>query len=152
MARRVAALIGAAALVAAVALGGWVLGNRHAVQQQAAENAAISRILAAPDAKIYHQSAPNGMRVTYVVSVSRDGALAVPENVPGPGQDRTYQLWTVRIVAGKQVFGPDRTFDAAGGPIVLTGDVAVAAALGITVEPHGGSPEPTTKAFAVQTL
>ncbi|QDP94895.1 anti-sigma factor [Microlunatus elymi] len=147
-----AAVIGAAALVAAVALGGWAYGRHQLDREQQDYHAAISRVLGAPDAKIYHQVAPNGMQVTYVVSEKRNGALAVPEDVPGPGRDHTYQLWTVRVSAGAKDFVPDRTFDQADGPIVLTGDVRSAAALGVTVEPDGGSPKPTTDPFAVQTL
>jgi anti-sigma-K factor RskA len=149
IARTVTAVVGAAALVAVIALGGWAYARNQLTETYQADAIAISRVLAAPDARIYHQTAPDGMRVTYVVSEERNAGMAVPENVSDPGEGRTYQLWTV---TGGQSFVPDRTFDSAGGPILLTGDVAAAAALGVTVEPDGGSPQPTTEPFAVQSL
>lgn len=152
IARTVSAVVGAAALVAVIALGGWAYARGKLIDSYQADSAAVSRVLGAPDAQIYHQSSPHGMVVTYVVSQQRNLALAVPEDVTDPGEDRTYQLWTVQLQDGDKTFVPDRTFDSAGGPVVLTGDVASAAALGITVEPDGGSRQPTTEPFAVQSL
>lgn len=150
--RSVSALIGAAALVAAVALGGWAIGRNQLGQDQRADGVAISRVLSAPDAHTYRQTAPNGMRMTYIISEQRNSAVAVPDDVAQPGANRIYQLWTVKLRGKTAVYAPDRTFDAQGGPILLTGDIRSAAAVGVTVEPKGGSPKPTTEPFAVQSL
>ncbi|SDT19898.1 anti-sigma factor [Microlunatus soli] len=150
--RSVTALIGAAALVAAVALGGWAWGRHRLAEQQRADGVAISRVLSAPDARTYRQTAPNGMRMTYIVSEQRNAALAVPSEVTAPGVDRTYQLWTVTVRGGDKVFRPDRTFAADAGPILLTGDIRSTAAVGVTLEPEGGSSTPTGDPFAVQSL
>jgi anti-sigma-K factor RskA len=150
--RTVAAVIGAAAVVAAIALGGWSYGRSQLSRTDRADRAAVSRIIAAPDAHTYRQQTPTGMRVTYLVSEQRNSALVVIENGAAPGNGRTYQLWTVRSRDGKPEFVPDRTFDNPDGPIILSGDIRSAAALGITVEPSGGSRQPTTDPFAVQSL
>lgn len=150
--RSAAAALGAAALIAAIALGGWAYGRSQVLGDQRAGAAAVARIIGAPDAHTFRQPGPHGMQVTYVVSRRRDAALVVIDNGRDPGAGRTYQLWTVRADHGRTTFVPDRTFDRPNGPIILTGDIRSAAALGITVEPEGGSRQPTTTPFAVQAL
>ncbi len=150
--RSAAAALGAAALVAAIALGGWAYGRSQVLGEQQAGADAVARIIGAPDAHSYRRPAPHGMQVTYVVSERRNAALVVIDNGRDPGAGRTYQLWTVRADHGRTTFVPDRTFDRPNGPIILTGDIRAAAALGITVEPAGGSRQPTTTPFAVQSL
>lgn len=148
--RTAVALAAAVVVVAAVALGAWSYGRRQLTTTYDAHSAAVSRIIGAPDARTYRQHGPNGMQITYVVSKQRNSALAVVQNSTTPANGRTYQLWTVRISQGTQKFVPDRTFTTPSGPIILSTDIRAAAALGVTVEPAGGSPQPTTKPFAVQ--
>lgn len=152
IARTAAAVVAAAALVAAIALGGWAVGRQQLRQQTRADGVAISRVLSAPDAHTYRKTAPNGMRMTYIVSEERNAALAIPDEVVRPGDDRTYQLWTVTVRGGDTDYVPDRTFDHDGGPILLTGNIGAAAAIGVTVEPAGGASSPTGQPFAVQSL
>lgn len=148
--RNLFTIAAAVVILAVVALGAWTYGRTQATHSYRADNATVSRILGAPDARTFRQLAPNGMRITYVVSKERNAAMAVVENSTSPGNDRTYQLWTVRTEGGKPDFVPDRTFTEPSGPIILSTDIRAADALGITVEPTGGSPKPTTKPFAVQ--
>lgn len=76
------------------------------------------------------------------------GLVLTAEQVPAPAADRTYQLWVVRktdkgkpVSAG--VFRPEST-----GKILVISlpdtTMSDAAALAITDEPAGGSPQPTT--------
>lgn len=150
--RVVTAVMGVAALVAAVALAGWSYGRSQITRNYRADAAAVSRIISAPDAHTYHQQAPNGMRVTYVVTDQHNAALVVVDHIHDPGKNRSYQLWTVRSTGGKSTFVPDQTFTNPRSPIILHTDIRSAAALGITNEPVGGSPQPTTNPFAVQSV
>ena len=150
--RTAIALVAALAVVAATAVGAWSYGRRQLAHRYDADSAAVARIIGAPDSHVYRQRGPNGMRITYVVSEQRNAALAVVENSSTPANGRTYQLWTVRIRQKNQEFVPDRTFTTPTGPIILSTDIQAAAALGITIEPPGGSRRPTTQPFAVQPI
>jgi anti-sigma-K factor RskA len=74
------------------------------------------------------------------------GLVMMAAKVPAPAANRALQLWVVPkngkpISAG--VFMPD----ASGGVMMITSpqaEIASAAALAITDEPSGGSPQPTT--------
>ena len=145
-------LVAVLAVVAAAAVGAWSYGRRLLTQSYDADGAAVARIIGAPDAHTYSQQGPNGMRITYVVSEQRNAALAVVEHSSTPTNDRTYQLWTVRMRQHSREFVPDQTFTNPSRPIILSTDIRSADALGITIEPAGGSLRPTTQPFAVQPI
>ena len=82
---------------------------------------------------------------------TRTARGAVAGLPPAPG-GRTYQLWYV---------GSDEVARSAGlltadregrGELLLDGDATTAAAVGMTLEPAGGSPRPTTDPIVVLAL
>ncbi len=149
---RLLALAVAATVVVALAMGGWVLNLRQQRQAQVADAAAQTQLLAAPDAKVYAKSMPDGTHVSFVVSKSLDKAMFVGANLADPGNDLVYKLW--RIPSGtKPVPVPDNAFDG-GGPrqVWLQGGLEDAVALAVTVEKDPNTPEPTTDPVAAVTL
>ncbi|MFD7069658.1 anti-sigma factor [Streptomyces sp. NPDC059913] len=146
MLRRRAVPLALAASVAAAALGGvavWQAQNGQGLKQQARRAQqqldTVSAVLAAPDARTLHGKAANGALTTVVSSGRQNKAVFTAAGLPAPGAGRTYQLW----------LDHDGTMRPAGlidhdGTVVLDGDPADAGAVGLTLEPAGGSPRPTT--------
>jgi hypothetical protein len=137
---RILALVAAAALVVALGLGGWVANLRQDRQAPVAASTAEAQLLAAPDLRVVTTKLQNGGEASFRVSKSLNKALFVGENLPSPGADKDYQLWTIKGTAAV----PDSVF--AGGAIQktwLSGDVSVADGAAVTIEPRGGSTVPT---------
>lgn len=160
---RVLALAVAAAMVVALALGGWVirLNSQLNQQQQVADAQAQSdaRLLAAPDARVYpiktdSANFPAGAHISYVVSKQLNQAQVVAVGMPALTQDQIYQLWTVR---GGPSYTSAGTFGESGRVKVnVQGDVETAGALAITVEQSNsgrGATQPNLdSAFAIQPI
>lgn len=138
---RLLSLAVAAAMVVALALGGWAVNLNQQRQAQAADAVLLTRVLTAPDAKIYTKTMSNGAPVSFVVSKGLDRAVFFGRDLPSPGEKKTYQLWTVQ--ANKEV-EPDKTFEGgATRQTLLSGSVKNAAGFAVTIEPAGGSAIPT---------
>ncbi|MFP5283549.1 MAG: anti-sigma factor domain-containing protein [Actinomycetes bacterium] len=137
----------AAVAVVALALGGWVYGltqqrqNQVAAQEAAAAQArAETELLSAPDARVVPVTLKNGTRASFVVSEELDRAMFVSSDLPDPGADRTYQLW---IATGAGI-RPDNLVPGGGRQVqFFRGSVEGAEGLAISIEPAGGSAQPT---------
>ncbi|MER6447208.1 anti-sigma factor [Streptomyces venezuelae] len=153
--RRKAGLLAAAASVAAAALfaglAAWQNQESHHYEQQARQIEQrlgdVSTVLAAPDARTAHGRTSNGASATVVSSALRDQAVFTAGGLPAPVPGTTYQLW----------LDHDGTMSPAGlihqdGTVLIDGDTADAAAIGLTVEPAGGSPHPTTAPLLLMDL
>ncbi|MDX2294912.1 MULTISPECIES: anti-sigma factor [Streptomyces] len=152
--RRRAVSLALAASVAAVALGGvavWQRQNGQELEQQARQAQqqldVVSAVLAAPDAQTVHGKAANGALTTVVSSEQRNQAVFTAANLPAAGVGKTYQLW----------LDHDGTMLPAGlidhdGTVILAGNPADAGAVGLTLEPDGGSPQPTTDPLLLMAL
>ena len=114
------------------------------LHQSQAANRAIAAVLAAPDARIESAGATVGGTVTAVVSARDREAVVTTADVPSLPQAQVYQLW-VMTAAGTARSAGLLTFSSSGSAVpVLAGDVLPGDKLGITVEPAGGTAQPTT--------
>jgi hypothetical protein len=143
-------------LVAAGAAGVWGLRVQQqrddALRQLAAASnapgAVMNRILGAPDAKVQEVSVPGGG--TMLIVHSRQDALAgvMTVDLPAPAAGHVYELWlgdeSGSMKPAGLVTGTGTTWNQ------LAGGIGSATALGVTVEPAGGSPQPTTAPLLVQ--
>ena len=130
----------AAVTVIALAFGGWAYVLQRQQHSVASQSAAANQLLSAPDVKTYPVTV-DGTPATFVVSKSLDQAMFVGADLPAAAEGRTYQLWTVD---DRKQADPDVTF--AGGPETrqfMTGDISGAAGLAVSIEPDGGSSQPT---------
>ncbi|MEZ5089124.1 MAG: anti-sigma factor [Micropruina sp.] len=97
-------------------------------------------VLAAPDAIRATETMANDASVTLVVSRELGRAVLVTHNLPDAPSGRVRQAWLEQpsgmVSAGLMPTGGDHT-------MVLEGDARTARGAGITVEPAGGSTEPT---------
>lgn len=135
-------LVAAAALVLVAGIGTvvvhpWTNGHTPVADQ----------VIAAGDAIRHEVTLPGGGTATVVSSAKVKRAVMIARDLPDPPSGKTYELWLLT---------PDGTMHPAGlmgsggsRTVVLHGDASRATGAGITVEPAGGSKEPTTDPLAV---
>jgi len=133
------------AVVAAVVLGIGQSDTRQQLSQAHAQAAAIAAVLAAPDARTASGPTSLGGRTTVVASAELRELVVSTSGLPALTGGKVYQLWligpapaTVKATrsAGLLPSGLIAPYLASG---LVHGDM-----LGITVEPAGGTPQPTT--------
>ncbi|MGW3662452.1 anti-sigma factor [Streptomyces sp. NPDC005141] len=152
--RRSASWALAAALAAAASLGGtavWQHERAQDAQEQARQaerrTDEVAAVLAAPDAKSRTARLAGGASGTVVVSKDRDRAVFIASRMATPPKGKVYQLWfdDAGTMRSAGLMDPGRTTEA----VLLDGSVDDASGLGITVEPTGGSAEPTSDPLAL---
>ncbi|KMO74733.1 anti-sigma factor [Mycolicibacterium obuense] len=142
--RRWATVMLAAAAVVAVGLG--ALGVGVAMRPSASEST-TDQIFAAPDVRTVSGDIPGGGTATVVFSRERDSGVLVMNNVTPPKAGTVYQMWLV-AADGPHSAG---TMDAGAvtpSTTAVLPDLGSSQSLAFTVEPPGGSKEPTTPVFA----
>jgi anti-sigma-K factor RskA len=138
----------AAATVVALALGGWVYALNEQRQAQVAQTALETELLSAPDARVITVELKNGSRASFVVSRQLDRAQFVSDNLADPGSGNDYQLWTVNAAGSIR---PDQLVDGGGTQRqFFAGDIDDATALAVSIEPDGGSPQPTVPQIQIE--
>ena len=143
--RRWSAAVAALALIAAIAVPStvaWRQGQRAAEAEARADR--ITALLAEPGAQVV--SAPVTSGGTAVAVVTADAALVTATGVDAPGAGEVYQLWVMRD--GSPV--PDATTGVTDGTLQIRTDAyRTGDALALTVEPEGGSEQPTSEPVVV---
>ncbi|MFJ7590625.1 anti-sigma factor domain-containing protein [Streptomyces sp. NPDC097617] len=144
--RRAALLVAAASVAAAVLFAGlaaWQNQESRRYEQQARQIEqsldAVGAVLAAPDARATYGRTSNGASTAVVSSALRNQAVFTASGLPRPVPGTTYQLWLDQGGTMRPAGLLDRD-----GTLLLAGDTADAGAVGLTLEPTGGSPRPTT--------
>jgi hypothetical protein len=129
-------------LIAGAIIGiGWVGPNGWGAQRE------MAAIASAPDAQSQTHEVPGGGEITLVTSAAKGRSGVVVEGLPPLDPGQTYELWYIDD-SGAAAAG---TFDANGGETwrVLEGSFSPGVAVGVTVEPEGGSAQPTTDPIVV---
>ena len=131
------------ALVAAVVLA--LVGVGGAVWQPWRDDTSVQvsvtdQVLQDPDAERFTQELPNGATATVVRSAKVDRAVLVTEDMPAPPDGKVYQLWYQSpswhmTSAGLMPDGADTA--------LLEGNANDAVGAGMSLEPAGGSDQPT---------
>ncbi len=104
-------------------------------------------MLAAPDATRYAKQLPDGATATVVRSPSLEKAVLITSGMSQPPAGKVFQLWLEDATghmtsAGLMPDGGDQV-------LVLAGDATHSKAAGVTVEPPGGSDQPTSAPVAL---
>ena len=159
--RRCVPLVSAAAALAVlggVGVGGWAIGQNsqssqvNQADQVQRQQQALLAIMASPDAKIATSSIADGGTVTVASSGKANQAAVMVKDLPAPPAGKTYELWFISAT-GAVAAGLMTDHDPAVPSMqVLNGPLGGATHVGITVEPAGGSPKPTTTPILVQAL
>lgn len=151
---RLAAAAAAGAAAAAMVLG--VITVRTTEQrdlaqtqlaQMQAQYAPVARLAAAPDTQASTGTGIAGGTAFLLASHQLNTAVLLVSDLPAPPPGHTYQAWLIghghpRSV-GLVTTAPSTLTPTAPAPLTFT-DLADAAKLGVTIEPNGGSPQPTT--------
>jgi anti-sigma-K factor RskA len=145
--RRGRRLLAAAAAVLAIVGTGTVVShpwNRGATHSPVD---VAGRVLHANDARRVSTTLPGGATATVVQSAALGRAVILTRNLaPAPG-GKVYELW-LQVPSGRM--HPAGLINGAGHQtVVLRGDAAKAKAAGITLEPDGGSAQPTSPPIAL---
>lgn len=147
----------AAAVVAAIGAGTGVFAvqeqrvrdERTVAEAARVREAQVQGILNAPDVVLHDQTLSSGGKVTLAYSRLRDSGVILMSADAAPSGGRVFQLWTVR--AGGPVSEGVLAVGQTSVVKVVTG-LSSASAVGVSVEPPGGSRTPTLMVAGVKTI
>jgi anti-sigma-K factor RskA len=106
------------------------------------------QVIAAADVQRTQTTLANGASLTLYRSPALDRAVLVTAGMPAAPSTKVYELW---LQDGSGVMHPAGLMPATADATVVVGggDAVDARGVGITVEPAGGSPAPTTTPVAL---
>lgn len=131
----------AAFLVGAVGVGGYLNEHRE-LDNERADREVITAVMAAADAVTVEKSFDDGGHVRLISSDQANAAYIVARDLPSPGEGKVYQVWIV----GEELPRSEGVFERSGEMIMQ--DIADADRIAVTIEPEGGSKQPTTPPVA----
>lgn len=139
--RWVAGLLAAAALALVAGVAGvWVMDDAERQRETPVLAQPAAEVFGAEDAKSAEVGTSEGGALRVAVSEERGEMAVDARELPNPGEGRVYQLWTGHggemINAG--VLEPTDT--GAAMPLPAPGDT-----VNVTIEPAGGSQQPTSE-------
>jgi anti-sigma-K factor RskA len=114
------------------------------LRQARGASQAIAAVLAAPDARLESLPTTVGGTVTAVVSLRQREAVVTTADLPQPPGTRVYQLWVMNAAGTARSAGLLAITGPGSASPVLAAGVLPGDRLGITVEPAGGTAQPTT--------
>ena len=142
--QRPASVLAAAAAAVALFAGGTFVGQSLESDQFAQEQAAgLVQITAASDTQRASATTADGQEATLVWSEERGLSALLVDDLPALSSDQDYQLW---YIGGSGAVSAG-TFDSSGSGTVwrvLDGSLTAGDTIGVTVEPKGGSKQPTS--------
>jgi anti-sigma-K factor RskA len=144
---RIASLAAAAAVLAAIGFGAVWQPWQDTRSPSVATLSAADRVLAADDAKHVKIDFPDGSSATVVRSRSEGRAVLVTKGMAAPPSGKVFEVW---LPDDTGRMSPAGLMSRAGeNKVLLKGDASAATGVGITVEPEGGSDQPTSAPIAL---
>ena len=144
--QRPVSILAAAAAAVALFAGGTFVGQSLESDQFAQDQAAaLVQITAAADTQRASATTSGGQEATLVWSKDTGLSALLIDDLPALSADQDYQLW---YIGGSGAVSAG-TFDSSGtgtGTVwrVLDGSLTAGDTIGVTVEPKGGSKQPTS--------
>ncbi|MER6062698.1 anti-sigma factor [Streptomyces sp. NPDC001792] len=138
----------AAALVVASLFAVQARHTQDRLDAERARGREIAHVLAAPDARAITSKDARGRAVGVIASASEGEAVVTLSGYGSPPPGRVRQLWLMRPRAQPRSLG----LFAGDTPLVAKGLDTSSTSLAVTVEPDGGSPQPTGQPIVQLTL
>jgi hypothetical protein len=148
---RLAVAVAVVSLAVAVALGAVGLSTRRELDRARAQNQAIEAVLAAPDARVVTQASTVGGTATVVVSRAERKLIFTTAGLPRLPAAKVYELWLIgppQIRKAGLLPAPS----AGKTPPLLAAGLVPGDKVGVTVEPAGGTSQPTTTPILLMSL
>ncbi|MFL5993892.1 MAG: anti-sigma factor domain-containing protein [Streptomyces sp.] len=130
-----------AALVVASLFAVQANRTQDELDAQKAQASEIAHVLQAADAAATRGQDAQGRTIGVIASASEGRAVVTLSGYSAPPSGRVRQLWLMRPNEQPRSLG----LFAADTPLIATGLDKSATSLAVTVEPDGGSPQPTTQ-------
>ncbi len=150
--RRSVGWIAAAAVgVVALVLVGDVRDQQQTITAMNQHTAEVMQLITADDAKVLPLALPEGDS-TVVVSMGREEAMVMAQDLGAPDEGMVYQTWAYDAQGNPTpagTFMPDDSGHVAAPIATELGDCSM---LSVTVEPKGGSTSPTSEPLAMVEL
>ena len=153
-------LVAAACVAITILSSAWNIGlmgqlkqSQNDIARLQQRSTALARNLAEQRATVSDLFSADSKHYTYGDSdvIARGPRLYVTmRNLPEPPHGKVYQAWT--LAKGAKKVAPSSTFvpDAHGVAVIpLPADARTVAAVAVSVEPDGGSKQPTTKPIVI---
>ncbi|MEV0389444.1 anti-sigma factor [Nonomuraea sp. NPDC050643] len=139
---KVLAGLTAVAMAAAVVLGVVAFDARRDLSDMSAKSEELAAVLAAPDAETVRAPVTSGGTGMVVISRSQRRMVFTSSGLPDLGESETYALWLMNEDGARPAGLLDRRPDGLSAPMVLE-PLDRDDRLALTVEPAGGSSQPT---------
>jgi anti-sigma-K factor RskA len=140
--------LAALGVAAAIAFALIAVSQHDSASSARDRERALVAIVSAPDARIVPLAPTAGGAPGGRVIVS-NGRAALVSSLRPPPPGRTYQAWGLRPGGAAPV--PLPTFSHSGAVLILNG-IGSYSGVGVTVEPSGGSQQPSSAPFVVASL
>jgi anti-sigma-K factor RskA len=140
---RLAGIAAAVAVAVAVALGITQSATQSRLDHARAQEQAIEAVLNAPDARIATHRTSVGGTATAVFSEARHKMIFTTAGLPPLPDSKVYELWLMAPGSNRPAGLLPAASDGHTAPVLAAG-LAAGDRAGVTVEPAGGSPQPTT--------
>jgi anti-sigma-K factor RskA len=134
----------AAAAAVVIGLGALAVGMRL---QPTPTPTTAEQVLAAPDVRTVSGPLPIGGTATVIFSREKNAGLLVMNDVAPPKPGTVYQMWLIND-KGPRSAGTMESKNVTPAATAVLSDLGDARTLAFTVEPPGGSAQPTRPPFA----
>lgn len=137
--------------ILALSMGTWALDQRDVAAQLSARSDVIDSVLTAPDATITVKVIGDA-RASLLASKASRKAVLVATGLPVPANGQVYALW--RIDDSGRAASAGTHVPGNGGELAvpIEGSLAGTKVVAMTIEPAGGSEQPTSAPLAAFTL
>jgi anti-sigma-K factor RskA len=141
---RPAGLLAAAAVAAALFLGGTLVGQTIVRNDfEVAQATALAQLQTAADARQASAEVAGGGEATLIWSPEQGRSVVMINGLEPLPEGETYQLWYIGE-SGPISAGTFEAAESGSSWRVLDGTMSAGDTVGVTVEPEGGSEQPTT--------
>ena len=143
---RLALALAGAVVILAAALGLAARSTQHQLQQTQAASHAIAAVLTARDATMISAPVTTGGTATIVMSAHDRALVFAAAGLRALPPSSCYELWLMRPGRDQPAAMLPTPRHGMTGPVLASG-LKPGDHLGLTIEPVGGSPHPTTPAI-----